>query len=170
MRKCSFTLLISLVFSIFLISCNSDDDAPIGAEQFFIANVNGVAFTSDNTKAPLGFSRIIMPSGRINLHVKVLSAEGDMIEFMVENFQGSGKYHFGDNFYNKSWMKFESPQRAEAWGIEPGKVLHLNSNFIEIVSVRDDYIEGKIACSELINNLDGILGAMDGEFRLIYLR
>ncbi|MUP42956.1 hypothetical protein FLP08_10245 [Gramella aestuarii] len=110
-----------------------------------------------------------MPSGRVNLYVKALSAEGDILEFMVENFQGIGKYQLGSSYYTNSWMKFESPLRSESWLVGLQKTLNLNANYIEISSVRDNYIEGKIFCSEMMNDLDGLMGAMEGEFRLVDL-
>ncbi|GAA4324443.1 hypothetical protein GCM10023115_53760 [Pontixanthobacter gangjinensis] len=169
MKKRNLPYVFSLVISIFFLSCSSDDDAQINTEQFLIANVNGVNFTSDETKQPLGFKRILMPSGRVNLYVKALSAEGDILEFMVENFQGIGKYQLGSSYYTNSWMKFESPLRSESWLVGLQKTLNLNANYIEISSVRDNYIEGKIFCSEMMNDLDGLMGAMEGEFRLVDL-
>ncbi|TRO66331.1 hypothetical protein [Christiangramia sabulilitoris] len=160
-----FNLFISILLLVF-IGCSSDDDGQI-SEQFIIANVNGVDFHSDAKLTPTGFTRILMPAGRINLHVKALSADGNVLELLIDNFQGPGKYYFGDNFYNKSWVKFDMPSTSESWSVKASEALNRHTNFIEITSIKDNYIEGKIACDELINNLDGILGAMSGEFRLI---
>lgn len=169
MRKQYFYYLMVSVLLLINSGCSSDDDNGVESQQFLIANVNGVDFLSDERVAPLGFKRILMPSGRINLHSKAFSANGYLMEIMIENYVGSGKYRIGDDFYNKSWVKFESQSRTESWRLDPGGALNRESNFIEITSVRDNYIEGKIACKEMKNSLDGIFGNLDGEFRLIYL-
>ena len=169
MKKLRFLHVFSLlVFSIFVLSCSSDDESQIETEQFLVANVNGMDFTSDETKQQLGFSRMLMPSGGINLHARTLSSDEDVIEILLENFKGPGKYYFGDSFYNKSWLKFERPSRSESWGVDPGKALNLNSNFIEITRIGDGFLEGKIYCNKLMNRVDGLYGAMEGEFRLVY--
>ncbi|PTX42908.1 hypothetical protein C8P64_1431 [Christiangramia gaetbulicola] len=168
MRTGYFYLLVSVLLLINS-GCSSDDDNVIESQQFINANVNGVEFQSDEKVAPLGFKRILMPSGRINLYSKAFSANGYQMEIMIENYTGPGKYYIGDNFYNKSWLKFENAGRTESWSLEPGGALNMTTNYIEITSFQDNYIQGKIACREMMNKLDGVLGHMDGEFRLIYL-
>ncbi|WP_300439867.1 hypothetical protein [Christiangramia sp.] len=88
------------------------------------------------------------------------------MEFLVENFQGPGKYFFGDKLYNNSWIRYEKALNSEQWVIAPRAALNLTSNFIEITKNEDDLIEGKISCKELSNGLDGIFGIIDGEFKL----
>ena len=164
-------LFYVFVSALLLISvgCSSDDDGKFTSEQFVTANVNGVAFHSDENVGPLGFSRILMPSGTINLYAKALSSDGYIMEMQIENYQGPGKYYFGDNFYNKSWVKFQNSAASETWSIGSSGALNRNTNYIEITAVNKNYIEGKIGCKELRNSLDGVLGAMDGEFRLRFM-
>ncbi len=168
MRASYFYLFVSVLLLINS-GCSSDDDNLIESQQFINANVNGIEFQSDEKIAPLGFKRILMPSGRINLYSKAFSANGQHMEIMIENYTGPGKYYLGDNFYNKSWLKFESQGSTEIWSLEPGGALNMHTNFIEIISFQDNYIQGKITCREMVNKTDGVLGYMDGEFRLIYL-
>ncbi|MDX1760992.1 MAG: hypothetical protein R3218_02430 [Christiangramia sp.] len=167
MKKRILSYVFSLVISIFFLSCSSDDDgAQMDTEQFLIANVNGVDFTSDDTKQPLGFKRILMPSGMVNLYVKVYSAEDDIVEFMIENFHGAGKYKLGSSFYTNSWVKYERPLSSESWLVGLEKSLNMQTNYIEISSVTDRYIEGRISCKEMVQNIDGLFGVMEGQFRL----
>jgi hypothetical protein len=168
MKKHYFNLFISVLF-LFFISCSSDDNNEPIPEQFLNANVNGVEFKSDSNIMPLGFSRILVSGGRINLHVKAISADGNVLEFMVDNFQGTGKHYFGDSFYDKSWVKFDMPTKAESWSVNSSETLDHHTNFIEITSIKDNYIVGKIVCDELINHDNGFLGRMQGEFRLIII-
>ena len=168
MRNPNLIYVFISAFILISFGCSSDDDNVTESSQFLVANVNGVEFLSDENVAPLGFKRILTPAGSINIHAKAYSANGYLMEILIENYTGPGKYYFGDNFYNKSWVKFENSTRSESWKIEPGQALNSITNFIEVSSVRDNYIEGKIACREMNNSFDGILGNMDGEFRLIY--
>lgn len=163
-----FYVLVSALLFI-TVSCSSDDDGKFASDQFVTANVNGVDFFSDEKAGPLGFSRILMPSGSINLHAKTFSSDGSMMEMQIENYQGPGKYYFGENFFNRSWVKFQNSAASETWSIGSSGALNRNTNFIEITAVNDNYIEGKIGCKELRNSLDGVLGAMDGEFRLRFM-
>ncbi|MCH4823283.1 hypothetical protein ML462_08850 [Gramella lutea] len=166
MKKQSFIyLLMSIVIGISL-SCSSDDDNNINSEQYLNASVNGSEFLSDENMAPLGFKRILTPSGRINLQAKAISAEGNIIEIFIDNYVGAGKYYFGKDIYSQSWVSYQSPLRTEAWRIHPGEALNLQSNFIEISSITDNFLEGKIGCRELISGLPDNFGEMDGEFRL----
>ena len=167
MKKYYFLQVIVFAFLATTLSCNSDDDGNFTSDQFLTANVNGVAFDSDENMGPLGFSRMLMPSGSINLYAKALSSDGHVIEMQIENYQGPGKYYFGDNFYNKSWIKFQTPSATETWSIGSSRALNRDSNYIEISSLKDNYIEGKIGCKELRNSLDGVFGTMEGEFRLL---
>lgn len=160
-----FYLLVSIFMGISL-ACSSDDDNNLNSEQYLNASVNGLEFLSDETMAPLGFKRLLTPSGRINLHAKALSAEGHTIEIFIDNYVGVGKYYFGEDIYNRSWVRYQSPTRTEAWRINPGEALNRHSNFIEISSITDNFLEGKIGCRELIGGLPDNFGEMDGEFRL----
>lgn len=169
MKKHYFFLLISSVLLLSTAGCNSDDDGKFTSDQFVTANVNGVAFQSDQNVGPLGFSRTLTPSGSINLYAKAVSSDGYVMEMQVENYKGPGKYYIGENFYNKSWMKFHHSAETESWSISSNGALNKHSNYIEITSVKDNYIEGKIGCKELRNSLDGVLGAMEGEFRLLFI-
>ena len=170
MKNFRYHFVFPLVLIFFLISCSSDDDAQIDSEQFLIADVNGAPFASDEGMEPLGFSRIIMPSGQINLHVRAMSSGGDIIEFMVDNFVGAGKYHVGDTYYNNSWIKYERPTRSESWNIFSGRALNLTSNYIDIIAFNDNYIEGKILCDQLTNNMNHSIGSISGEFKLNFLK
>ena len=166
MKKHYYFYFILSVLLLLSIGCSSDDDT-LESEQFIVANVNGVDFHSDSKNNLLGFTRILTPAGRINLHVSALSADGNILELMVDNFQGPGKYYFGDNYYNASWVKFQIRSSSEAWSVKSSEALNQHVNFIEITSIRDNYIEGKISCDQLINETDGVLGIMSGEFGLV---
>lgn len=169
MKKFYFPYVFSFVFLIGLLSCSSDDGAPIQSGQFVKANINGQDFESDkNSTKSIQFLQDLRPSGSVNLYVKAISANGDSMEFLIENFTGEGKYFFGDNFYNNSWIKYQETASSDLWMLSPQGALNLNTNFIEITSNQADFIEGKISCKELANNLSDIFGAMDGEFKLIY--
>ena len=167
MKKLYLTYLFVSLLCLGTVGCSSDDNDAIDSEQFVTANINGLVFNSDINMQPLGFSRTLTPDGRINLYAKALSTEGNIIEILIDNYQGPGKYFFGDHFYNSSWVKFNNPATSEIWGIGSSGALNKHSNFIEITSIKDKYIEGKIGCSEMVNNNSGPLGAMEGEFRLI---
>ncbi len=166
MFPCRFSLVILLLL---FLSCSTDDDVQTDPDQFLNASVNGMSFSSDHSAMPIGVSRILMPSGNVNLHVKSKSAEGYIIEFLVDSYNGPGVYHFGDNYYNSSWLSFEGPARSMSFKLEPGGALNRNSNYIEIFEISDNSIEGKIGCKELRNSLTRSLAVMEGEFRLVFL-
>lgn len=169
MKKYNYIPILMSFLLLVFVGCSSDDTDGQDPDQFIIANINGVDFHSDSKLTPLGFNRMLMPAGRINLHVKALAADGNILELVVDNFQGPGKYYFGDNYYNRSWVRFDIPNSSESWSIRPSEALNRHSNFIDITSIKDNYIQGRIACDELINHNDGIMGSMAGEFRLIII-
>jgi len=150
------------------ISCSSSDNDPVLSDQYLNANVNGLEFNSDNNVASLNFTREIGPDGRVNLFVKANSADGDVMEFLIENYSGTGIYYIGDNLYNNSWIKYERPSTSEQWMVQPRGALNLNSNFIEVTLNEDNLIEGRISCRELKSAIDDIFGVVDGKFRLTY--
>lgn len=150
------------------ISCSNDDDQIGFSGQYFKANINGLEFNSGEDAASLFFNREIGPDGRVRLFGRALSANGDMMEFLIENYQGVGKYYFGNNLYNNSWIKYESTTIPEKWLINTGGALNLTSNFIEITSSDDLLIEGAISCKELKSPFEDIFGVIDGNFRLKY--
>jgi hypothetical protein len=166
MEKRYLFYLLLFAFGSLTFSCSNDDNSNLEDDQFLTANVNGHMFNSDGQKAPLGFSKIILPAGRISLHARVVSAEGDLLEFLVENFTGPGKYYFGDDIFNRSWIKYQRSAANEIWMIEPIRAWNLHSNFLEITTVQDNYIEGVFSCSQLKNSLEDTFGFADGEFRL----
>ncbi|MDR5590424.1 hypothetical protein [Christiangramia sp. SM2212] len=168
MKKLYFNYLFSLVFFIVALSCNTNDDANELSENYLKANVNGLDFNSDNNLTSLIFTREIRPSGLVNLNVKAISEDGDVIEFLVENFKGVGKYYFGDNLYNNSWIKYKRSSTSEEWMVLPKGALNLNTNYIEITFNEKNRVEGKISCKELKSLLEDIFGAVEGEFRLSY--
>lgn len=167
MKKFYSPYVFSLLFSIVLLSCSSDDNDLVQSDQFVKANVNGFNFESDQkSSTSIQILKDLRPSGRVNLYVKAMSADGDIMEFLIENFTGEGKYYFGDNYYNNSWIKFQNMAISDFWTLNPRGALNLNTNFIEITYSQSDFIEGKISCRELANDLTGIFGAMEGEFKL----
>lgn len=169
MKKFYIPYVFSLALTLVLLSCSSSDDDLIQAEQFVNANINGFDFESDkNSTTSIKVLRDIRPSGRVNLSVRAISAEGDAVEFLIENYTGEGTYYFGDNIYNNSWIKFEKIAASDLWILKPLGALNLTTNFIEITSSKDGFIEGKFSCRELANELSDIFGAMDGDFKLIY--
>lgn len=168
MKKLYFYCLF-LFLLLVTTGCSSDDDQARLSDQYLEANVNGLEFNAGVNVASLIFTKEIDPAGRVNLFVRAISGEGDIMEFMIENFQGVGKYYFGNSFYNNSWIKYERPSISEQWRIETNGALNLNSNFIEITLNEDDHIEGRISCKELKNTLEDIFGEVDGDFRLRYI-
>jgi len=160
--------LFSLALSLATSSCSTDDEAGL-TDQYLTANVNGSEFNSGTNKASLIFTREIDPAGRVNFFVSAISADGDIMEFMIENYQGVGKYYVGNNIYNNSWIKYQKPSNSEEWMLNTGGALNLTSNFIEITQNEDDLIEGKISCNELKSVLADVFGAVDGDFRLKYI-
>ncbi|SDR74686.1 hypothetical protein [Gramella sp. MAR_2010_147] len=168
MKKQYFYYLVSMVFFFGIISCNTNDDGIESSGQYLTANVNGLDFNADENIASLHFTRGFGTAGSVNLYVRVISTEGDVMEFLVENYTGVGKYYIGDHIYNNSWIKYERPSVSEQWMVQPKGALNLNSNFIEITSNEDKFIEGRISCKELRNTLAEIFGAIEGDFRLVY--
>lgn len=163
-----YNYLFLFVISAVAISCSTDDDQTGFSDQYLKAKVNGLEFNSGVDVASLIFTREIGPAGRVKLFVRALSANGDVMEFMIENYQGVGKYYFGNNLYNNSWIKYERASTPEKWIMNTGGALNLTSNFIEITSSEDQLIEGTISCKELKNSLEDIFGVIDGDFRLKY--
>lgn len=168
MKKFYFYYFFLLVLFMTSLSCSIDDDTGL-PEQYLRANVNGLEFNSGTGITSLIFTREIDPAGRVNLFVRAISEDGDSMEFMIENFQGVGKYYFGNDFYNNNWIKYQKSSVSEEWMLNTGGALHLTSNFIEITQSKDDLIEGKISCKELKSVLEDIFGAVDGDFRLKYI-
>jgi len=136
--KNSIKLLLILISGCFILTgCSNDDDVDI-ADQYLTAKVDGVDFVAES-KRSIKILRNTNDYGT-NLYVKGMSTEGDFIEFSVYGYDGPGKYYFGDNYFNSSWIKYHQTSNLEDW--ESIMDLSNKSSFVEILFIDGNSMEG----------------------------
>ena len=170
MKKLNLVFVFSLVVSLFLLSCSTDDDLSTDSDQFLNADINGVLFNSSENVASINLSRDYNSMGTVSLYVRSVSNSGESLEFHIDNFVGKGKYSIGDQAFNRNWMSYKSNQNENLWSIMPNSAMNDENNFIEITLNEDDQIKGKINCSKMWSQVEGKYGIMPGDFQLNYAR
>lgn len=170
MKKCIYLFVLSLVVSISLLSCSTNDDVPADSEQFLNADINGLLFNSSKNIANLTFEKGFNHLGTISMYVISTSDTGETLEFQINNYYGKGKYYIGDQISNKNWMSYKSVDNENLWVMGPNASLNDNRNYIEITQNTDEIIEGTISCEKMWNNLENKYGIISGTFKLSSLR
>ena len=165
MKRQLVLLVFSLVVSISLASCSTNDDGPADSDQFLNADVNGVLFNSSNNSAALSFHKDYNSMETLSLNVRSISDNGEILDFQIENFTGIGIYSLDDQVFNKNWLSF-STHDQELWAIMPNGAPNDMTNFIEITSNPDNRIEGKISSSKLWNEQQSNYAPIEGQFKL----
>lgn len=166
MKKPALVCICLLVFSFFFLNCSTNDDLSAGSEQFLNADINGILFNAAENSTSLYINRDYNSMGTVSLYVKSFSANGESLQFHIDNFTGEGKYLIGNRFLNQNWMSYKSNQEEDLWSIMPNTSLNDDSNFIEITYNEDEQIVGKISCSRMWSSLEQKFGPMNGNFQL----
>ncbi|CAL66777.1 hypothetical protein [Christiangramia forsetii] len=153
-----------LLFGCFLFSgCSNDDDSNI-SNQYLTAKIDGLDFAAE----PINSIKILRNTDNYgtNLYVKGISLEGDFIEFVIYSYKGPGKYYFGNNYFDKSWIKFHQLSSLEEW--ETIMDLNKRSNFVEITLNDGVSIEGNFSFDGK-SKMTGVSKLIsDGVFRANY--
>ena len=158
--KLSLTLFLGCFL---LLGCSGDDDVDI-SDQYLTAKIDGANFVAE-PKNSIQILRNTNGYGT-NLYIKGMSIEGDFIEFSVYGYDGPGKYYFGDNYFNNSWIKYHQISNLEDW--ESIMDLSNRSNFVEILLIDGGSIEGKFSFNGK-SNISGISKIVsEGSFKANY--
>jgi hypothetical protein len=73
----------------------------------------------------------------------VETAGGEIMEFFIADYMGARKYIFGNNVFNKSWLRYGMANPLGNWyaSVENRQV-QTTFPFIEILEDNGDYIKG----------------------------
>jgi len=155
-------LSLTLFLGCFLFSgCSNDDDSI--SNQYLTAKVDGIDFAAEPNDS-IKILRNIDGYGT-HLYVKGISTEGDFIEFVIYNYEGTGMYYFGKNYFNKSRIKFHQLSTLEDWETILGNT---SSNFVKITSNDGVSIEGNFSFdgNSKISGISKLIS--EGAFRANY--
>ncbi len=108
------TPCLLLICAIFSFSCSNDQDA-LPDEQFLTANINAEKYAVNSSSGKVHCEKILAHYGGIDLLVRVESNSGKNIEFRILNYRGKGRYSFGDNPMNKSWISYSEAAPPGNW-------------------------------------------------------
>lgn len=114
MKTLSSTFALLSLLATLSFAC-SNDDQPLPEEEFLTANVNAEKFTVNSANGKLHCEKILADYGAIDLLVKVETHSGKNIEFRILNYQGKGRYSFGDNPMRKSWINYSEVSPPGIW-------------------------------------------------------
>lgn len=144
------TLLFSAI--MFISGCSENDDSE-GREEFLTALIDGQEFSINKSNGSIKCEKQLTEFGTINLSVKVLSAEGKSIEFLIRNYLGKQLYSIGErtnsvegNFTNGHYLNYSQPVPQEFWSSVFDNYSDSElQNYIEITEDNGSFISGKFS-------------------------
>jgi hypothetical protein len=84
----------------------------------------------------------------------VETAGGEIMEFFIADYMGARKYIFGNNVFNKSWLRYGLEEPLGDWfASAESKQIQSTLPFLEILEDNGDFIKGNFEF-EAFNNLD----------------
>lgn len=162
MKKASLILILTL----FLFGCQTDDDSLYTADNYLNANLQGVLFSAKNDLVSTNFKRTITSRGSLNLLLRGEDANGDLLEIYIENYEGPGKYHIGSDMVANHWIGYSQIGGLGTWKLTKGMGIDLNTNYVEIISLTDESLEGRFSCSRIFNVQTNKASSFEGNFKV----
>lgn len=148
-----------LLSSLILVSCSTDDEAPVQVEEFLGAKLDGVDFLLKEVKC----TRIINDRGTIDLWITSSSDNGEILEFLVYDYYGVNSYLVGDDYLNQNWISYSQTNPEGHWKATKN---HHQRNIIEILEDDGDFIKGRFSF-EGYNEADlSTMQISDGNFNV----
>lgn len=166
MKTFSATPVLLLIYAFFTFACSNDDNQ-LPDEQFLTANIDAEKFAVNSTSGKVHCEKILANYGAIDLLVKVESNGGKNIEFRILNYIGKGRYSFGDNPMNKSWITYSEASPPGLWSAPyriPGQ--GTITNRLEITEDDGSLIKGNFEFSGYENSQLSWRAISQGNFNL----
>ncbi|MBZ9629415.1 hypothetical protein LB465_01390 [Salegentibacter sp. LM13S] len=139
------TIVAPCVVLISLLGGCSDDDSvdQLQEEEFLSAQIDGEDFMVDRSKGLISCQKYLNDYGGIDLLVNVETTTGEFMEFYITDYVGARNYIFGNNVFNRSWMRYGMTDPLGDWyAATESKLLQTTFPFIEILEDSGDYVKG----------------------------
>lgn len=155
-----------LIFCL-LVGCSDDAKDQIQEEEFLKAQIDGEDFMVDRSVGIISCQKHLSDYGGIDLVINVETTAGEIMEFHIADYTGPKNYIFGNNVFNKSWMRYGVLNPLGDWyaSVE-NKQVQTTFPFIEILQDNGNYIKGNFEF-EAHNSTDNSMKRVsDGNFNL----
>lgn len=114
MKPLSVDPVLLLLFAALAFACSNDDNQ-LPDEQFLTAIIVSEKISMNSSSGKIHCEKILADYSAIDLLVKAESHSGKNIEFRILNYRGKGRYSFGDNPLNKSWITYSEASPPALW-------------------------------------------------------
>ncbi|TDN93435.1 hypothetical protein DET49_104166 [Salegentibacter sp. 24] len=165
--KSFFKLHLAPYVMIFclLVGCNEDAVDQGQEEEFIKAQINGEAFLVDRARGIISCQKHLNDYGGIDLVVNVETMEGEIMSFHISDYTGPKNYIFGNNVFNKSWIRYGVLNSPGDWyAMVENKQVQTILPYIEILKDNGNYINGNFEF-EAHNTIDNSIKMVrDGNF------
>ncbi|WP_373059335.1 hypothetical protein [Zunongwangia sp. H14] len=151
--------IIALALLAFLESCSPNDEQL--AEGYLNATANEEEYISSAQSGGLMMDRYSTDLGTISFQLSSTSDDNKNIAFVIPNFNGIGIYNIKQ--LNGSWMEFSSG--TDRWHFDRHQAYSNESDYIEIINISKNNIEGKFLCHNMINQNTAEKLVLQGEFK-----
>jgi hypothetical protein len=166
MKTISSTFSLLLLFAILSFSCSNDENR-LPDEEFLNATVGHEKFAVNSTSGKTHCEKILTNYGAIDLIVKAESHTGKKIDFRILNYKGKGRYSFGDNPMNMSWINYSEASPPALWSAPnriPGQ--GFITNMMEITEDDGSIIKGSFEFTGYENSQFTWKSVSQGNFNL----